>query len=353
GTPQAATPSPTPNGNPLTAKAADKCQRGIKRAAAVFVAKRLKSFDKCANGVLKCLQEKPGEDTCLDKATINCSGEMIGTRGVLETTFRNAVADKCEDDTGLTVADLLDPNGLGFDGVASECEAILGAPIASIDDVASCILGQHECTAERMFEAQEPRVGELLTIVRNRGANFAAPACINDHGSAGNADAPFNKAVDKCESQIKTTASKFVVAKLRSLERCVDGLFSCDVVKPGDDACVTKAAAICSKELAKIDNEAAKIGPSVEKRCDANSLPFVVLAGADGANLGVLAPTCSDLGVSPLDSLAAYETCLFRQQSCEAEELLRFEAPRAEELLSQLSPPVALHSDFCAPSGPQ
>jgi len=71
------------------------------------------------------------------------------------------------------------------------------------------------------------------------------------------------------------------------------------------------------------------------------------------ARWNALAPTCSDLGVSPLDSLTAYETCLFRQQSCEAEELLRFEAPRAEELLSQLSPPVALHSDFCSPSGPQ
>ncbi len=346
GTPQPATPSPTPNANPLTAKAANKCQNGIKRAGAVYTAKRLKSLDKCANGVLKCVQEKPGDSKCLDSATIACSGEMIGKRGSLEADFRDALASKCEDE-GLTVADLLDPDTLGFDGIASECAAILGSSVASIGDIADCVLAQHECTAERIFGAEEPRAGELLTLVRNRGASFDAPPCLADFGAAGAVDAPLNKAVDKCEGQIKSAGSKFAIAKLRSLERCIDALLSCDVVKPGDSSCLAKASSTCSRELAKIETEAAKMGPSIDKRCSADSLAFGVLAGTDGANLDALTPTCADLGVSPLDSLAAYETCLFRQHSCEAEELLRFEAPRSEELLSQLSPPVPLHSNFC------
>jgi hypothetical protein len=347
---QGATPgaTPTPQTNPLSAKAAEKCQKGIKRAGLTFTSKRLKSLDKCVNGVLRCVQEKPGDEGCLTKATVVCSGEMIGTLGTLEDKFRSTVADKCESPF-LTVADLLNPDGLGFDAVAAECASQFGTPLVDTAAIADCVLAQHECATEQMFAVQEPRAGELLTLVRNRGANFDAPACIDDHGAAGGGPDPktVNKVVVKCEAQIKKAGTKFAAAKLRALESCVDAVFTCVVTKPGDDACFTKANATCDKELAKIGVEAGKMTAAIDKRCGAEAINYGILRAATGANLDALATECATFGVTPLESLADYEECIFRQHSCRTEEMLRFEAPRAEELLGLLTPPEELHSEFC------
>jgi hypothetical protein len=246
------------------------------------------------------------------------------------------------------VADLLDPDALGFDALAGECAAELGTPLADVATIGECVLAQHECEAERLFEVQEPRAGEMLDLVRGLGARFDAPACLTDHGAASGAgDLKTAKAVDKCAAQIKTAGTKFLIAKLRGLERCVDAVFTCVVAKPGDAACATKANATCTKELAKIAVEAEKVGPSIDNKCAAAIIPFAVLSDPTGANLQALAATCADYAVPALDTLPAFKTCIVRQHSCRAEELVRFEAPRAEELLGVLSPPAALHSPFC------
>jgi hypothetical protein len=311
----------------------------------VFVAKRLKSFDKCANGVLRCIQEKPGDQACLSKATILCNDEMRGRRFSLESDFRTAIADKCED-AALTPADLFDADGIGYGALAEECAALLGSPVADASDIAECVLAQHECNTERIFDVQEPRAAELIARVRALGANFDEPACLADHGMAGGAaDTKTGKAIDKCEAQVKAVASKFVIAKLRGLERCVDALFTCVVTKPGDGTCITKAENLCDKELAKIDDAGLKLPRTINGRCV--DVDFAALLAPTGANFEALAGECASVGVPSLNSLTAYETCLFRQQICRSEELLRFEAPRSEELLGTLSPPAALHSGFC------
>jgi hypothetical protein len=345
---QDATPdvTPTPQSNPLTAKAADKCQRGIKRAGSIFVAKRLKSVDKCANGVLRCMQEKPSTSTCLPKATIVCSDEMIGKLASLEADFRTAIAGKCEA-VPLTAADLLGADGLGFEALGQECVATVGTTLVDVDTITECVLNQHECETERLFEVQEPRAGEMLDLVRSLGARFDLPTCLSDHGAAGGAgDVRTGKLIDKCEAQVKTATSKFIVAKLSGLEHCVNALFTCRVTQPADVSCIAKAQNTCTKDLAKIDTAASKLPAAIGNRC-AGAIDFATLRAATGANLDALATECASVGVPTLDELASYATCLFRQHSCRGEELMRFESPRVEELLGLLSPPVALRSDFC------
>ncbi|MBI3768806.1 MAG: hypothetical protein HY271_09985 [Deltaproteobacteria bacterium] len=310
------------------------------------MAKRLKSFDKCANGVLRCMQEKPGNPTCLPKATIVCSDEMIGKIASLEAAFRSAIAGTCEA-AALTAADLLDADGLGFEALAPECVANFGSTLIDVDAITECVLDQHECETERLFAAQEPRAGEMLDLVRSLGARFDLPACLSDHGAAGGAgDVRTGKLIDKCEAQVKTAASKFIVAKLGGLEHCVDALFTCRVTQPGDVSCIAKAQSTCTKELAKIDTAGGKFPAAVDNRC-AGAIDFATLRAATGTNLDALATQCASVGVPTLDALGSYATCLFRQHSCRGEELMRFEAPRVEELLGLLSPPVALRSDFC------
>jgi hypothetical protein len=131
------------------------------------------------------------------------------------------------------------------------------------------------------------------------------------------------------------------------LESCVDGLFTCVVTKAGDQQCIDKANTSCGKNLAKIPVAGDKLATDIDKRCAEKSIRFAILRTATGANLDALAPECSTFGVPAIGSIADYEECLFRQHSCRTEELLRFQAPRAEVLLGLLTPPVTLQSDFC------
>jgi hypothetical protein len=218
--------------------------------------------------------------------------------------------------------------------------------------VSACILAQHECEAEQVFEVQEPRAGELLDLVRTQGGTFPAPTCLTDHGPAGATSDPktLGKAVDKCEAQMKASGTKFVLAKLRGLTTCAAGVLTCDLTKPGDATCLSKASSACTKSLAKIDDEADKVGPAIDKRCGAAAINFDALRAPTGANLDALAAECAAFGVPAINSIADYETCLIRQHSCRGEELTRFEVPRAEEMLGLITPPATLHSAFC-PSG--
>jgi hypothetical protein len=339
--------TPTPNANPLTAKAADKCQRAITKAGTTFKAKRLKSLDKCANGVLHCIQEKASDPTCLPKATVTCSGELIGTFASLQADFQDAVSSKCEG-VGLTIVDLLDTDTLGFGNVQGAC-ATLGSPLTDIAAVSACVLAQHECGAEQLFELQEPRAGEMIDLVRAQGGTFAPLTCLTDHGPGGATADPktLGKAVEKCEAQMKASGTKFLVAQLKALTTCAAGVLTCDVTQQGDSGCLAKASSSCTKGLAKVGTEAGKVGPAIDKRCGASAINFDALRAPTGANLDALAGECAALGVPAINSIADYETCLIRQHTCHGEDLTLFEVPRAEELLGAITPPATLHSPFC------
>src|SRR6185295_14549215 len=121
---------------------------------------------------------------------------------------------------------ILADEGLGF----AELEGTCGT-LTDLGDLEDCVVAQHECRTEQVFETQAPRAGELL---RRAGVSLGSASCLSDHGDAGAAGDPrtVGKAVDKCQEGIKKAGEKFAAGKLRSLAKCVDALFTCVQTKP-------------------------------------------------------------------------------------------------------------------------
>lgn len=122
-------------------------------------------------------------------------------------------------------------------------------------------------------------------------------------------------------------------------------MFGCVQRKPGDSKCHEKARDKCTKVLEKIAVEDAKLRGKIELKCN-DDLAFGVLASEEGANLEALTSDCAVFG-GGVSSLADYAECLVRQHECLVEELVLFQAPRAEELLGFLNPPLTIRSRFC------
>ena len=73
----AAAAEPRGLGDVKAQKAAVKCQKAIDQVGAKLAAGRLKSLDACSTAVLVCLQVKPGDAKCLQKATTKCSKALV------------------------------------------------------------------------------------------------------------------------------------------------------------------------------------------------------------------------------------------------------------------------------------
>jgi hypothetical protein len=207
-----------------------------------------------------------------------------------------------------------------------------------------------------MFEAQEPRARELIELPLAAvapGALANLSGCLGDHPGSGagvlDTDA-VGKPLDKCQKAIRKAGAKFVTNKLKSLQGCVDTIFTCLETKPADAACITqKAVGKCSKALVKVATEEAKLRDTIDKKCAQALVAYDTLRQADASNLDALATECARFGVSDLSTLEQYKNCLVQQNECRVEELLRFEAPRAKTLIEGvgLVPPPNFPSEFC------
>ena len=175
--------------------------------------------------------------------------------------------------------------------------------------------------------------------------------------SQGLSDPVAAKAAAACQKAILKAGSGFGGTRLQSLEACVAGASGCVQLKPGDAACLTKAGGACAKQTAKLASQELKLTTAIDAKCTTAML--AALQGADGLNFDALAVECATLGTGGVGTLPDYEECLLRQHECGVEDMLRFEAPRAEELLGLLDPPIGLRSAFCpapvpsaTPTGP-
>ena len=143
-------------------KALRKCDGTLQKAAAKLVAARAKSVQACSAAVFTCVQTKPGDAGCTDKARATCTK---GTDAVssLRATFTDAVAKACTK-APLEPADLFGPTGLGAAALAPTCSG-LGVPsLTTSADLASCVLRSLECRADQLLENESPRLKELLQI---------------------------------------------------------------------------------------------------------------------------------------------------------------------------------------------
>lgn len=330
-----ATPSGPVNGlaDPVAAKNAVRCQKALTRSSAKLVVSRAKRLDSCATRVLGCVQAKPGDLTCRSKAAVPCA-RGISKLGTDETTMRTTIVKAC---SPLSANDRGAAAGLGFDGQVATCPGV-----ADVNQLVTCAAARNRCDGDDLMTIEEPRAGEMLRLV---SAALEPGACLEDFGGTGVGvgEPAIGKAVVTCEKAVTRAARSLASTRLTRTANCVNAIFSCVQLHPGDAACLTKAAVRCGSEAGKIVAAEAKFTIAVNKKCPA--LPFGTLAAAIGLDLGAVGSTCTALGVGPMSSLASYQECLRRAHACDTATVLQAAAPRAGEMLQQVQ--RVLIESFC------
>jgi hypothetical protein len=157
------------------------------------------------------------------------------------------------------------------------------------------------------------------------GPSSSAPAQLSDPDQA--------KAVVNCEKNVSSAGRTFIANSFKALKKCVDTVFGCVQLKPGDGGCLAKAQSTCDKQFTSLDNQALKLELAVDKRCAEELIPFSTLRTAFAANIDALATDCRPYGIVVLNSLDNYKDCLRAAYQCRVGDLLRFAAPRAGEML--------------------
>lgn len=325
----AAQPTPPPGlENRAAAKAATACQKTITKAGGALVSTRLGQLGKCAGALFACTQAKAGDlARCFASAHTRCT-RSLAKIAAARAKLTGAIGRKCEPVGGL---DLLRAPGLGYERLGSTCLSEFTTALADASSIAECLARQHECRTDQLFVAQLPRAGELLRV---HGVALAADSCLANLGGdgAGLGDPKGEgKALDKCRKRITAAGRSFATTALKRFQKCTDAAFTCIQLKPGEDTCLARAQRKCTQTFAKLDGDTAKLRAAIDRAC--RPLSPSTLVSETGANAGALAGVCAPYGVSPVETLTDYADCLARQHLCHAEDFLRFESPRAEELI--------------------
>jgi hypothetical protein len=319
------------------AKEANKCQIIVERTGADVAVETLDALQDCIGPVFKCVQTKPGDAGCLDKARKGCNDQLDAAAAESARMF-DAIARKCA--SGVTVEALLDPLGLNFEAVQAECKSEFGVEVTDTSSLGTCLALQQSCELQRMFAFDIPRAASLLEVAGVDPARRAALTCLTPYGGDGQGVGDprgFGRVVEKCASTIMNSGTKLVDASLKALGRCLDTTFTCIEVKHDSSdfpACLEKARKRCDVEFANLATASAKPGVALEKVC--GDVDFETLRDASGLLLEALATDCKLLGGEDPVTLSAYTDCLVRNHRCGVAELSRFKEPRAEELLGQV-----------------
>ncbi len=144
------------------AKLVTKCAGGLPKAAATYVKQHVTLLQSCAQKVAQCVQQKPADAKCLPKAEAACAklaAKLDGAKGA-RAKAAAAIAKACTGD----VADVLATVGVGQGSATSYCAALGVASLASIGDVAECVVRDHACRAGQLLDTAIPRAAELLRL---------------------------------------------------------------------------------------------------------------------------------------------------------------------------------------------
>jgi len=200
------------------------------------------------------------------------------------------------------------------------------------------------CAAQNMLLVQFPRARQLLD---DAGITFDPNLRLPNVGGSGNlGDAKAGKALLKCEAGATKAGAAFAAKARSAYAKCMEAVFGCAQLKPGDQSCIDKAAASCAKQVAKVDDLQVKAAASVTKSCE--EIPFADLLGASGGNVAAVADVCNAVGVPALAMLGDYADCLARRERCDVEESITFTSPRVVELFNAAG--ATFGSAFCPPS---
>jgi hypothetical protein len=310
------------------AKALDKCAKAIAKAADKLAAARFTRLGACVKAVAECVQAKPDDAGCLAKAAATCTKARAALADV-DAKAADVIGKACGDPS-LTVGDLAQTAGLGFEDEEEPC-ARRGVPsLAAVSDVAACVQRQQACAAERMIGFAAPRAGALLAL----GGWNPPGSCLAATGVGGEAGlVPPQKALRKCDEALQKATAKLASGRAKAGLGCTTALFTCVQTKPGDAACIEKASEKCTKSLTSIPDLENRFALAIGKACGVSSLSIDDLRAPAGLGLGTLDGPCALHGVASLTSLDAVARCLAREVACRVEQRLENAAPRLRELL--------------------
>jgi hypothetical protein len=316
-----------------------RCALALRKAGPRYAGRRVLRLQKCVAAASKCVQRKPGDGACLDRAGATCAKERAAF-GLDESVVVAAVEKSCG---GLALADVRAAAGLGFAAEDAPCLSEGAAAPATIADLAACLQRGHACRADQIVGFEAPRAAELLALV---GQDPAATApCLGaaaDGSGAGIGDPGRAAAVERCGRALTAAGGKFARGKAKAVGKCLRAVEDCLFADPSS-ACLDEARADCAKAIGGLTRPAsgleAKLVAAIAAGCGAAGASFDDVLAADGLGYESLAPTCAALGV-PLDSGAALADCVRRQHECRVEEWLERETPRLRELLQLGATPL-------------
>jgi hypothetical protein len=211
--------------------------------------------------------------------------------------------------------------------------------------VTDCVVTEHECAVERMYLMAHPRAGELFDLV---GTDIGD--CLEDLGGPGEGmeDLRLGRRLVQCQQGVTKLSAKYVASKLKNTGQCLEDLFDCVQLKPGDQSCLDKARDSCDKLFAGVVDNGIKLVPAVNKTCDPIPFPDLTVETGIDYDAVVEEELCVPYGVSGIGTVNHYANCLYRSNECDGEELLKFSVPRAAELLGLIDRQLP-GSFFCIP----
>lgn len=311
---------PTPSPMPIAADV-PACQRAILGAGRVLVGRTVALLDACTGAVAACESPRRRTAACDARARTVCAAAVAALEAA-ESSFTSRVTGRCAalDEAALRLA-----SGLGFARRDDACAARYGATTDSLPGIVTCVARQHVCRAGALVATEDPRTGARLA----RGGALATGLCIADVGGAGReaSELAETRALEACGRTLRRAARTFTRRRLASLQRCVAAEAAC-LGAPAQGACRARAAASCGARSARLDADGPRLAATITRGCGA--LDFALVRSEIGLHLGATAE-CAAYGVPALDSLDDYVRCLAGRHACAIDEIVRFEAPRADE----------------------
>ena len=316
-------------------KAVLKCQKSTAKAGAKFVATKLKHLQKCAQAVAKCIQQKNGDDACIEKATAKCDKEL----DKIGTDEQKTVAKIAKDCAAVDMSALTMNDGLGYGAEIKPCAEFGVLNINNATDVGACIVASHECLVERLFVHLVPRAPEYFARVgRNVAAEFPCIGMMGaDGGGFGLPDADQAKALLKCDKTLQKIGAGLLKETFKAGQKCADAVATCLQKKPDDPKCMPKAEVKCDKTLLKLTDvekgKATKLLAKALKDCGSSSL--AELGASQGLGLLATQARCTELGYSTSSALG-FLRCLGFDHFCEAFHMGEKQVPRLREYSDRL-----------------
>ncbi len=328
-----------------------RCQKAIRAAGSQFMNQLRRRLQKCTDGVFVCLQQKPGDATCLAKARTRCLKQTAAFQfgpANLDQRLGAKITKACGPrKPGLLPVvsgdDLCKLEGLGFKSVVPLC-ATPQSP-ALLAAVTNTVADEHRCRSVQLFATDVPRATELLTA---GGVDLSTLPCLIEGAQGGNLGlgkpAGILKAVVGCQRGIGTAGVRFVKQILDAEQKCGEAVALCLQTKPGNGKCLAKAQATCRKLTSKLytgaQSREAKLKATIARACGitapgkAPRVAVTDLRSVLGLGYDTLQTSCAVLGVAGLSSVDDVSECLVRDHVCRADQLLTSQTPRAHELLA-------------------